>query len=102
MWEQFDKSKVEANLWRECCGVVKRKERDLTSRLSSLGTKFAASERWITELLGDLDLEQKRLAHVKKELLECQDYVIQQHDLGVSKALEQATYFYQIPLNEGK
>jgi len=83
--KQFDKSKVEANLWRECCGVVEWKERDLTSRLSFPSTKLAASERRITELMGDLDLEQKRLAHVKKELLECQDYVIQQHDLGFPK-----------------
>ena len=34
-------------------------------------------------------------------MLEVEGYVIEQHKLGFDKALQQAKYFYKIPLDEG-
>jgi len=59
-------------------------------------------EHKVIEISVDLHSANRRCVELEKELSECQDYVIQQHDLGFLKALDQVAYFFQIPLDKGK
>jgi len=81
--------------WQERCALAERQEKEPSSRVSSIQLELSA-------LKDQLNKEGQERSRLKKELQECQDYVIEQHDQGFSKALDQTTYLYQNPLNKGK
>jgi len=45
---------------------------------------------------------QTALHKVGDDLHRTQDFVLHQHELSFNKALDEAAYFYNVPLNEGK
>jgi len=45
-------------------------------------------DKRVLGLMEDLNAEKKRHGEVEKELEDCHDYVIRQHDLGFAKVLE--------------
>lgn len=80
--------------------ITKRKEVDANKRARDLREKIVDLERRNSALEMDMSAERSRRANM--ELIELQDYVIEQHDFGFSTALKQAAFFYDIPLHEGK
>jgi len=44
---------------------------------------------------------QKEISQLKLNVSEAEGFVIDQHKLRFEKALQQAKYFYKIPLDEG-
>jgi len=42
-----------------------------------------------------------KISKLEKDLLDAENFVVDQHKLSFSKALQQAKYFYKIPLDEG-
>jgi len=50
------------------------------------------------EKINQLDLE---ISQLEKNLSEAENFVVDQHKLGFSKALQQAKYFYKIRLDKG-
>ena len=51
-----------------------------------------------------LDLEEERLQRKKAEddLVKFKGFVLEQHDLGFMRAVRQAAFFYQVPIDKGK
>jgi len=45
---------------------------------------------------------EEKIEKILKDPEIAENNVINQHELGFQKALDQAAYFYNIPLNEGK
>jgi len=41
------------------------------------------------------------IEQLKVDFFEAQNFILEQHKLGFVKALEQAKYFYKIPIDEG-
>jgi len=64
-----------------------------------------AENEKLKEGLNDLSASKhadgKKINQLEKDLEEAQSFVIEQHQLGFSKSLQQAEYFYKIPLNTG-
>jgi len=48
-----------------------------------------------------IQLMEKEINQMKANLSEDESFVIEQHKLGLDKALQQAKYFYKIPVDEG-
>ena len=48
-----------------------------------------------------IQLMEKEINQLKGNLSELESFVIEQHKLGFNKALQQAKYFYKIPVDEG-
>jgi len=44
---------------------------------------------------------EKEINQLKANVFEDESFVIEQHKLGFDKALQQAIYFYKIPVDEG-
>jgi len=48
-----------------------------------------------------IKLMEKEIDQLKVSVFEAKSFVIEQHKLGFDKALQQAKYFYKIPIDEG-
>ena len=44
---------------------------------------------------------EENIEQLKVDVFEAQNFILEQHKLGFAKALEQAKYFYKIPIDEG-
>lgn len=44
---------------------------------------------------------EKEIDRLKVNVFEAESFIIEQHQLGFDKALQQAKYFYKIPIDEG-
>ena len=87
---------------KEQCWSAEEKERATAGRVEHLSLDIADLTDKVTKLT--LDLEEERLQRKKAEddLVEFKGFVLEQHDLGFMRAVRQATFFYQVPIDEGK
>lgn len=44
---------------------------------------------------------EKEIDRLKVNVFEAESFIMEQHQLGFDKALQQAKYFYKIPIDEG-
>ena len=48
-----------------------------------------------------IKLMEKEINQLKVSVFEAESFILEQHQLGFEKALQQAKYFYKIPIDEG-
>ena len=92
----------ENRLLKEQCWSIEEKERAAIGRVEHLSLDIADLTDKVTKLT--LDLEEERLQRKKAEddLVEFKGFVLEQHDLGFIRAVRQAAFFYQVPIDKGK
>ena len=61
-------------------------------------TDLSVAKHADVEMINQLE---HKINKLEKDLAEAENFVVDQHRLGFSKALQQAKYFYKIPLDEG-
>jgi len=44
---------------------------------------------------------EEEIKQLKVDVFEAESFILEQHKLGFDKALQQAKYFYKIPIDEG-
>ena len=49
----------------------------------------------------NIDTMEEKIEQLKVDVFEAQNFILEQHKLGFAKTLEQAKYFYKIPIDEG-
>ena len=87
---------------KEQCLTAEEKDKAGADRIDHLSEDVADLTDNITRLT--LRLEEERLQRKKAEenLVEFKGFVLEQHNLGFMRAVRQAGYFYQVPVDEGK
>ncbi|KAK7382366.1 hypothetical protein VNO80_01217 [Phaseolus coccineus] len=90
---------AEMRKWREKCELAERTGREVA-------VKADEEIRGLTESLSDMALthhrSEERVEKLLKELEVAEDSVLEEHEAGFKKALRQAAFFYNTPLDEGK
>ena len=66
----------------------------------SLQAKNEELKGGLNDLSASKQVDVEKINQLEKNLKEAQSFVVTQHKLGFSKALQQDEYFYKIPLNE--
>ena len=87
------------------CGPMKEsletKIEDLTNEHGRLMSEMENICQELTRMTISYNSNQGRREKDEKEVEVAQQYVLEQHKLGFTKALQQAEYFYKIPIHEG-
>lgn len=73
----------------------------LTVERLSLEVEIQKLKGGLTDLCVAKQADAEKINQLKKDLDEAQNFVVEKHKLGFSKALQQDRYFYKIPLDEG-
>jgi len=90
---------AEVKMWRERCELAERTGREIADKADE-------EVRGLKESLSDMALTnhraEEKIEKLLKEVEVSEDSVIEEHENGFKKALQQAAFFYHIPLDEGK
>jgi len=90
---------AEVKRWKERCELAEKTGR-------KVGEKADKEVRGLKESLSDMALTnhrtEEKLEKALKELEVVDDSVIEEHENGFKKVLQQAAFFYNVPLDEGK
>jgi len=100
--EQHEQVRVEAALLQERCSVATQKEEQANQRATELRDEVKVLEEKISSLKDGREEDGRRISGLEAELGKLQDYVIEQHDMGFELAVNQTTFFYGVPIDEGK
>ena len=94
--------RTENDVLQERCLATQEKEKAVACQVDVLSEDVIDLGQKMIKLT--LDIQEEWLLRVKaeKDLYELQGFVITQHDLGFDRAVRQATFFYQVPVDEGK
>ena len=91
--------KVEMNNWKILCAKAERVGKKLSMKADE-------EIRGLKESLSDMTFSnyglEGKIEKLLKDLEIAKDNVLAQHELDFQKVLQQAAFFYNIPLNEGK
>jgi len=90
---------VEMKKWKEMCELVEKTGREVAEKADEeiRGLKGSFSDMALTN-----HRSEEKTEKLLKELEVTKDSVMEEHELGFKKALQQAAFFYNAPLDEGK
>jgi len=90
---------AEMKKWRERCELAEKTEREVADKADE-------EIRDLKESISDMALtnhrSKEKIYKLLKKLEVAEDSVIEEHELDFKKALQQAAFFYNVPLDEGK
>jgi len=96
---QKENLEAEVMRWKEKFKLAEKTGREIVEKADNevKGLKESLSDMTLTNHRAE-----ERIEKLLKELEVAEDSVIEEHENGFKKALQQAVFFYQVPLDEGK
>jgi len=96
---QKEALEVEVARWKEKFELAERTGREVAEKADNevKGWKESLSDMGLTNRRAE-----ERIAKLLRELEVAEDSVMEEHELGFKKALRQAAFFYNVPLDQGK
>ena len=96
---QKEALEAEVARWKEKSELAERAGKEVAEKADNevKGLKESLSDMALTNHRAE-----EKIKKLLKELEVAEDSVMEEHELGFKKALRQATFFYNVPLDEGK